>query len=144
MSDDTTPHATKSGGKSISDLFINRPVMTVLLSVAAAFFGIFCCKQMPVNALPGVDYPVIQVSVSYPGADPTIMGANIASPLEQQFMQIPGIEMITSRNSMGSTSIVLQFALSKNIDAAATDVQSAIQRAMGNLPADLPSPPSFT
>ena len=118
--------------------------MTVLLSVAAAFFGIFCYKQMPVNALPGVDYPVIQVSVSYPGADPTIMGANIASPLEQQFMQIPGIEMITSRNSMGSTSIVLQFALSKNIDAAATDVQSAIQRAMGNLPADLPSPPSFT
>ena len=144
MSDDTTPHATKSGGKSISDLFINRPVMTVLLSVAAAFFGIFCYKQMPVNALPGVDYPVIQVSVSYPGADPTIMGANIASPLEQQFMQIPGIEMITSRNSMGSTSIVLQFALSKNIDVAATDVQSAIQRAMGNLPADLPSPPSFT
>ena len=144
MSDDTTPHATKPGGKSISDLFINRPVMTVLLSVAAAFFGIFCYKQMPVNALPGVDYPVIQVSVSYPGADPTIMGANIASPLEQQFMQIPGIEMITSRNSMGSTSIVLQFALSKNIDAAATDVQSAIQRAMGNLPADLPSPPSFT
>lgn len=144
MSDDTTPQATKSGGKSISDLFINRPVMTVLLSVAAAFFGIFCYKQMPVNALPGVDYPVIQVSVSYPGADPTIMGANIASPLEQQFMQIPGIEMITSRNNMGSTSIVLQFALSKNIDAAATDVQSAIQRAMGNLPADLPSPPSFT
>ncbi len=144
MSDDTTPQATKSGGKSISDLFINRPVMTVLLSVAAAFFGIFCYKQMPVNALPGVDYPVIQVSVSYPGADPTIMGANIASPLEQQFMQIPGIEMITSCNNMGSTSIVLQFALSKNIDAAATDVQSAIQRAMGNLPADLPSPPSFT
>lgn len=144
MSDETNSQATKSGGKSISDLFINRPVMTVLLSVAAAFFGVFCYKQMPVNALPGVDYPVIQVSVSYPGADPTIMGANIASPLEQQFMQIPGIEMITSRNSMGSTSIVLQFTLSKNIDAAATDVQSAIQRAMGNLPADLPSPPSFT
>lgn len=144
MSDETNSQATKSGGKSISDLFINRPVMTVLLSVAAAFFGVFCYKQMPVNALPGVDYPVIQVSVSYPGADPTIMGANIASPLEQQFMQIPGIEMITSRNSMGATSIVLQFSLSKDIDAAATDVQSAIQRAMGNLPADLPSPPSFT
>ena len=144
MSDETNSQATKSGGKSISDLFINRPVMTVLLSVAAAFFGVFCYKQMPVNALPGVDYPVIQVSVSYPGADPTIMGANIASPLEQQFMQIPGIEMITSRNSMGATSIVLQFSLSKDIDAAATDVQSAIQRAMGNLPADLPSPPSFS
>ncbi|MBQ6534628.1 MAG: efflux RND transporter permease subunit, partial [Opitutales bacterium] len=130
--------------RSISDIFIKRPVMTVLLSVAAAFFGIFAYDSMPVNDLPGVDYPVIQVSVSYPGADPTIMGANIASPLEQQFMQIPGIEMITSRNSMGATSIVLQFSLSKDIDAAATDVQSAIQRAMGNLPADLPSPPSFT
>lgn len=141
MSEDN--NNTKESG-SISSLFINRPVMTVLLSIAAAFFGVFCYKQMPVNDLPGVDYPVIQVSVNYPGADPTIMGANIASPLEQQFMQIPGIEMITSRNSMGATSIVLQFALSKNIDAAATDVQSAIQRAMGNLPADLPSPPSFT
>ncbi len=129
---------------SISDMFIDRPVMTVLLSIAAALFGIFAYKAMPVNDLPGVDYPVIQVSVSYPGADPTIMGANVASPLEQQFMQIPGIEMITSRNSMGATSIILQFSLSKSIDSAATDVQSAIQRAMGNLPADLPSPPSFT
>ena len=133
-----------AGGRSISDMFINRPVMTVLLAVAAAFFGVFCYKQMPVNDLPGVDYPVIQVSVNYPGADPTIMGANIASPLEQQFMQIPGIEMITSRNSMGASSIILQFSLNKDIDAAATDVQSAIQRAMGNLPSDLPSPPSFT
>lgn len=129
---------------SISDVFINRPVMTVLLSVAAAFFGIFCYRQMPVNDLPGVDYPVIQVSVAYPGADPTVMGSNVASPLEQQFMQIPGIEMITSRNSFGASSIVLQFSLSKSLDAAATDVQSAIQRAMGNLPSDLPSPPSFT
>ena len=130
--------------KSLSDIFINRPVMTMLLALAAAFFGIFAYKSMPVNDLPGVDYPVIQVNVSYPGADPTIMGANIASPLEQQFMQIPGIEMVTSRNSFGATSMVLQFSLSKSIDAAATDVQSAIQRAMGNLPSDLPSPPSFT
>ncbi|MBE6411945.1 MAG: efflux RND transporter permease subunit [Opitutales bacterium] len=146
MSEDKSKN--ESGGvqrtSSISDMFIDRPVMTVLLSIAAAFFGIFAYKAMPVNDLPGVDYPVIQVSVSYPGADPTIMGANVASPLEQQFMQIPGIEMITSRNSTGASSIILQFSLSKNIDAAATDVQSAIQRAMGNLPADLPSPPSFT
>lgn len=133
-----------SGKSSISDIFINRPVMTVLLSIAAMFFGIFGYMKMPVNDLPGVDYPVIQVTVSYPGADPSIMAANVASPLEQQFMQIPGIEMITSRNSFGASSIVLQFSLSKNISAAATDVQSAIQRAMGNLPADLPSPPSFT
>lgn len=131
-------------GTSISDVFIYRPVMTVLLSIAAIFFGIYAYQSMPVNDLPGVDYPVIQVSVNYPGADPSIMAANVASPLEQQFMQIPGIEMITSRNSFGSSSLVLQFSLSKNISAAATDVQSAIQRAMGNLPADLPSPPSFT
>lgn len=136
--------AALSAKSSISDIFIKRPVMTVLLSVAAMFFGIFGYMQMPVNDLPGVDYPVIQVSVSYPGADPSIMASNVASPLEQQFMQIPGIEMITSRNSFGSSSIVLQFSLKKNISAAATDVQSAIQRAMGNLPADLPSPPSFT
>ncbi len=130
--------------QSISSLFINRPVMTVLLSLAALVFGIFTYKSMPVNDLPGVDYPVIQVTVSYPGADPTIMGANVASPLEQQFMQIPGIELVTSRNSFGATQVVLQFSMNKSIDAAATDVQSAIQRAMGNLPSDLPSPPSFS
>lgn len=130
--------------QSISSLFINRPVMTVLLSLAALVFGIFTYKNMPVNDLPGVDYPVIQVTVSYPGADPTIMGANVASPLEQQFMQIPGIELVTSRNSFGATQVVLQFSMNKSIDAAATDVQSAIQRAMGNLPSDLPSPPSFS
>ena len=142
-----TPEASANaqilaGKSSISDIFINRPVMTVLLSLAAMFFGIFGYMKMPVNDLPGVDYPVIQVTVSYPGADPSIMAANVASPLEQQFMQIPGIEMITSRNSFGASSIVLQFSLSKDISA--TDVQSAIQRAQGNLPADLPSPPSFT
>ena len=144
-----TPEASANaqllaGKSSISDIFINRPVMTVLLSLAAMFFGIFGYMKMPVNDLPGVDYPVIQVTVGYPGADPSIMAANVASPLEQQFMQIPGIEMITSRNSFGASSIVLQFSLSKDISAAATDVQSAIQRAQGNLPADLPSPPSFT
>ncbi len=130
--------------QSISSLFINRPVMTVLMSLAALVFGVFTYKSMPVNDLPGVDYPVIQVTVSYPGADPTIMGANVASPLEQQFMQIPGIELVTSRNSFGATQVVLQFSMNKSIDAAATDVQSAIQRAMGNLPSDLPSPPSFS
>jgi len=128
---------------SLSDVFINRPVMTILLAVTALLFGVYSFQKMPVNDLPGVTYPVIQVSVSYPGADPSIMGANIASPLEQEFMQIPGLELVTSSNSFGSTSIILQFSMSKNIDAAATDVQSAIQRAMGNLPPDLPSPPSF-
>lgn len=129
---------------SLSDIFIKRPVMTVLLSLSALLFGVHSYMSMPVNDLPGVDYPVIQVSVSYPGANPSIMAANIASPLEQQFMQIQGIEMITSSNSFGATKLVLQFEMSKNIDAAATDVQAAIQRATGNLPVDLPSPPSFT
>lgn len=144
MSEEQKNEKSIKGFGSISDTFINRPVMTVLLSLAAAFFGVFAYLQMPVNDLPGVDYPVIQVSVNYPGADPTVMASNVASPLEQQFMQIPGIEMITSRNSFGSSSLVLQFSLNKNIDAAATDVQSAIQTAMGSLPSDLPSPPSFT
>lgn len=144
MSEENKDKGQVRGYGSLSDIFINRPVMTVLLSLAAAFFGIFAYLQMPVNDLPGVNYPVIQVSVSYPGADPTVMASNVASPLEQQFMQISGIEMITSRNSFGATSLILQFSLNKDIDAAATDVQSAIQRAMGNLPSDLPSPPSFT
>ncbi len=129
---------------SVSDIFIKRPVMTMLLALSALLFGIYSYKAMPVNDLPGVDYPVIQVNVSYPGADPSIMAANCASPLEQQFMQIQGIEMITSTNSFGSTQVVLQFNLQKSIDAAANDVQAAIQRAMGNLPVDLPSPPSFS
>ena len=77
---------------SLSDVFIKRPVMTILLALTALLFGVYSFTKMPVNDLPGVNYPVIQVNVSYPGADPTIMGSNIASPLEQQFMQIPGIK----------------------------------------------------
>ena len=129
---------------SISDIFIKRPVMTMLLALSALLFGIYSYLAMPVNDLPGVDYPVIQVSVGYPGADPSIMASNVASPLEKEFMQIQGVEMITSSNSFGASRIVLQFNLKKNIDAAANDVQAAIQRAMGNLPSDLPSPPSFS
>src|SRR5207302_1507015 len=100
--------------------------------------------QLPVNDLPAVDYPVIQVSVGYPGASPDTVAANIATPLERQFMQIPGLELITSRSNQGFCSLTLQFALTKSVDAAATDVQAAISRATGNLPVDLPSPPTFT
>ncbi len=128
---------------SISDIFIKRPVMTILLALTALLFGVYSFTRMPVNDLPGVNYPVIQVNVSYPGANPTIMGSNIASPLEQQFMQISGLDLVTSKNTFGYTQIILQFSMDKSIESAATDVQSAIQRAMGNLPADLPSPPSF-
>jgi HAE1 family hydrophobic/amphiphilic exporter-1 len=129
---------------NVSEPFVRKPVMTVLLVASAALFGILAYLQLPVNDLPVVDYPVIQVSVGYPGATPETMANNVATPLEQQFLQIPGLATVTSSSSQSSTSLVLQFDLSKNIDAAATDVQAAISRATGQLPPDLPSPPTFT
>jgi HAE1 family hydrophobic/amphiphilic exporter-1 len=118
--------------------------MTTLLTVSAILFGVLAYLKLPVNDLPAVDYPVIQVQVSYPGASPQTMANNVATPLERQFMQISGLELITSSSSQGQCSIVLQFALTKSLDAAATDVQSAITQATGSLPLDLPSPPTFT
>ncbi len=128
----------------LSRPFIQRPVMTMLLTASIIVFGILTYNQLAVNDLPAVDYPVIRVNASYPGANPETMANTIATPLEKQFTQIPGIEFSTSTSSQGTTSITLQFALNKGIDAAATDVQSAIQRASGQLPNDLPSPPTFT
>jgi hydrophobic/amphiphilic exporter-1 (mainly G- bacteria), HAE1 family len=127
----------------LSEPFIRRPVMTMLLTLSIIVFGIITYKQLPVNDLPAVDYPVLQVSASYPGANPETMANTIATPLEKQFTQIPGLTLTTSSSTQGNTSITLQFDLSKTIDSAATDVQSAIQRATGQLPADLPSPPTF-
>ena len=129
---------------SLSGPFIQRPVMTMMLTASIVVFGILTYRQLAVNDLPAVDYPVIQVSVSYPGANPETMANTIATPLEKQFTQIPGLDLTTSTSSQGNTSITLQFDLDKGIDAAATDVQSAIQRASGQLPSDLPSPPTFT
>ncbi|MGH7177933.1 MAG: efflux RND transporter permease subunit [Tepidisphaeraceae bacterium] len=129
---------------NLSEPFIRRPVMTVVLTSSAILFGVLAYMRLPVNDLPAVDYPVIQVTVGYPGASPETVAANIATPLERQFMQIPGLELITSKSSQGSCSLTLQFDLSKSVDAAATDVQAAITRATGNLPVDLPSPPTFT
>ena len=129
---------------NLSEPFIRRPVMTVLLTVAAIAFGVVAYIQMPVSDLPSVDYPVIQVSVAYPGANPETMANNVATPLERQFLQIPGLELVTSTSGQGNTSFTLQFSLDKSIDAAATDVQAAITRATGQLPPDLPSPPTFT
>src|SRR4051812_845533 len=130
--------------RSISDPFIRRPVLTVLLTVSAIIFGIMAYRQLPVNDLPAVDYPVIQVNANYPGASPETMANNVATPLEKQFMQIPGLDLVTSKSTQGVTSITLQFNLSKSIDAAATDVQTAISQAQGALPVDLPSPPTFS
>ncbi|MDR1413643.1 MAG: efflux RND transporter permease subunit [Puniceicoccales bacterium] len=129
--------------ESISEPFIKRPVMTVLLTVMLAIAGVFCYRAMPVSDLPAVDYPVIQVRASFPGMDPTTMAANVASPLEKEFMKIDGLDTVTSSSTQGSTRIVLVFSMDKDIDGAATDVQSAISRAAGSLPHDMPAPPIF-
>ncbi len=127
-----------------SEPFIRRPVMTAVLTVSVLLFGVLSYFRLPVNDLPAVDYPVIEVEVDYPGASPDTMANNVATPLERFFMQIPGLDIVTSKSTQGHTSLTLQFALEKNIDAAATDVQSAINQATGNLPVDLPSPPTFS
>ena len=129
---------------SLSDPFIKRPVMTMMLTVCIVVFGILGFQRLPVNDLPSVDYPVITVTVGYPGASPTTMARNVATPLERQFMQIPGLYLVTSQSTQGNTSFTLQFDLSKSVDAAATDVQAAINQANSSLPQDLPSPPVFT
>src|SRR5438093_10486584 len=129
---------------SLSEPFVRRPVMTMLLTVTVILFGVIAYQRLPVNDLPAVDFPVINVSVSYPGASPVTMARNVATPLEKNFLQIPGLELITSANTQGNTTFTLQFALSKSVDAAATDVQAAINQSTGNLPIDLPSPPTFT
>ncbi|HWX55652.1 MAG TPA: efflux RND transporter permease subunit [Verrucomicrobiae bacterium] len=129
---------------NLSEPFVRRPVMTIALTVSVILFGILAYFRLPVSDLPAIDYPVIQVQVNYPGATPDTMANNVATPLERQFMQIPGLELVTSNNLQGHSSFVLQFDLSKSLDGAATDVQAAITRAQGQLPLDLPSPPTFT
>jgi len=129
---------------NLSEPFIRRPVMTVVLTVSVILFGALCYFQLPVNDLPTVDYPVIQVDVDYPGASPETMAANVATPLERQFMQINGLELVTSKSTQGHATLTLQFALTKELDGAATDVQTAITQATGGLPVDLPSPPTFS
>ena len=118
--------------------------MTAVLTLSVVLFGVLSYFQLPVNDLPAVDYPVIQVVVGYPGASPDTIANNIATPLERQFMQINGLEVVTSQSNQGVATFTLQFSLDKNIDAAATDVQTAISQATGSLPADLPSPPTYS
>ncbi len=129
---------------NLSEPFIRRPVMTAVLTLSVILFGILSYFQLPVNDLPAVDYPVIQVSVGYPGASPDTIANNIATPLERQFMQINGLEVVTSQSSQGVAIFTLQFSLDKDIDAAATDVQTAISQATSSLPVDLPSPPTYS
>jgi len=129
--------------KSISDLFIQRPVMTTLVMLSILLFGIMSYRKLPVSDLPNVDFPVIQVSASLPGASPETMASAVAIPLEKQFSTIAGIDSMTSSNIIGRTNITIQFNLNRDIDAAAQDVQTAISAAMGKLPSDMTNPPSF-
>jgi hydrophobic/amphiphilic exporter-1 (mainly G- bacteria), HAE1 family len=128
---------------SLTDPFIRRPIMTTLVMVAILGFGMLAYSLLPVNGLPNVDFPTITVSASLPGASPETMASSVAKPLEKQFSSIAGIETMSSSSSLGSTSLTLQFSLTRNIDAAAQDVQTAISSALRDLPTDLPSPPSF-
>jgi HAE1 family hydrophobic/amphiphilic exporter-1 len=128
---------------NISEAFIRRPIATALLMAALLVGGIIGYSLLPVAALPSVDFPTISVSASLPGASPDIMAASVAQPLERQFADLPGVNQITSTNVQGTTSITLQFDLSRDIDGAAADVQAAINAASGLLPKQLPNPPTY-
>jgi hydrophobe/amphiphile efflux-1 (HAE1) family protein len=128
---------------NISATFIERPIATTLLMAALLVGGAVGYDLLPVAALPTIDFPTITVSASLPGADPETMASAVAQPLERQFADLPGVNQITSSSVLGSTSITLQFDLSRNIDGAAGDVQQAINAAQGYLPKNLPTPPSY-
>ena len=128
---------------NISGPFVRRPVATSLLTVALALAGIIAFRLLPVSPLPQVEFPTIQVSAALPGASPETMASAVAMPLERQFGRIAGVTDMTSTSALGSTSIVLQFDLSRNIDAAARDVQAAINAARGQLPTNLPNNPNY-
>src|ERR1700739_3649607 len=128
---------------NFSEVFIRRPIATSLLMAALALVGIVAFPLLPVAPLPQVDFPTIQVSATLPGASPETMGATVATPLERQFGQIPGVSQMTSVSSIGSTAITLQFNLDRNIDSAGQDVQAAITAAAAQLPKTLSTPPTY-
>ncbi len=128
---------------NVSEAFIRRPIGTTLLALALLLIGLVAWPMLPVAPLPQVDFPTIQVTGKLPGASPETMASNVAQPLERQFSLIPGLSQMTSTSSLGLSQITLQFDLNRNIDGAALDVQSAINAATGQLPKNLPSPPSF-
>ena len=126
-----------------SAVFIRRPVASLLLASAVVFFGALAYRSLPVSDLPSVDSPTITISASLPGANPEMMAASVATPLERQLSSVPGIDSMHSTSIQGSTSITVQFALDRNIDGAAQDVEAAIARATPQLPPNMPSPPSY-
>src|SRR5258708_26194500 len=128
---------------SFSEPFIRRPVGTALLSAAVLMAGALGFSMLPVAPLPQVEFPTIAVSAGLPGGDPETMASSVATPLERQFGRIAGVTQMTSNSSSGSTNVTLQFELDRDIDAAARDVQAAINAARGQLPANLPSNPTW-
>ena len=129
---------------SISTPFIQRPIATSLLMLGILLVGVAAYPLLPVAPLPQVDFPTIQVTTQFAGASPETMASSVAQPLETQFAQIPGLSQMTSTSALGNTVISLQFDLNRNIDAAAGDVQAAINAASGQLPKTLPTPPTTT
>src|SRR5213083_105116 len=129
---------------NISKIFIRRPIATSLLMAAIGLFGMVAYRSLPVSDLPNVDLPTLLVTAGLPGASPETMAAAVATPLENNFSMIAGLESMTSTNSLGATQITLEFDLSRNLDGAAVDVQAAITQASRLLPAGMPTPPTFT
>ncbi|NWG01291.1 MAG: efflux RND transporter permease subunit [Syntrophaceae bacterium] len=128
---------------NISELFIRRPIMTFLVMLAILLFGVMGYRLLPVSDLPNIDFPTILVTANLPGASPETMASSVATPLEKEFSTIAGVDSMNSVSTLGTTQITLQFNLSRNIDAAAQDVQAAVARAQRQLPTDMPSPPSY-
>ena len=128
---------------NVPEIFIRRPIATALLMAGIMAFGAVCFRLLPVSALPTVDFPTIAVTAQLPGASPDVMASTVATPLEDQFTAIPGLASMTSTSGQGSTTITLQFDLSRSIDGCAQDVQTAINAASGLLPKDLPNPPTY-
>src|ERR1700760_3002082 len=124
--------------------FILRPVATSLLMVAILLVGAVAYRQLPVSALPQVDYPTIEVQTFYPGASPDVMATSVTAPLERQFGQVPGLNQMTSTSAQGSSVVTLQFSLDLNIDIAEQEVQAAINASGTYLPRDLPNPPIYS
>ncbi len=129
---------------SISRPFILRPIATSLLMVGLLLVGIVAYRQLPISALPQVDYPTIQIVTFYPGASPDVTASSITAPLERQFGELPGLSQMTSSSSFGASVITLQFNLEENIDVAEQEVQAAINAAQTYLPNDLPTPPIYS
>src|SRR6476660_5529203 len=128
---------------NLSEIFIKRPVTTTLIVLGIIVFGAMSYRLLPVSDLPTVDFPTIQVFAGLPGASPETMASAVALPLEKQFATIAGVTSINSTSGLGNTSITLQFELSRNIDAAAQDVQSMIAKATRQLPPQMPAPPTY-